>query len=1628
MRKRAQLRSRTILDEPSHIAMKPKIIEEEKSSKWRFKIKNNWWITISLIVIFLLILFLNTYYNATSDISIDSEGGGLEKYYLSGPDPYYNMRLVEKTHETGRYPYYTEADPLLNYPIGRSGARPPLFNMMALGFSRILVPFMDEIDAIGYSMQFVPALFGALLIFPVYFIGKEVFNKKAGLIAALFVAIIPIHLGSGHGSAYTLFDHDSFNLLLFFIIFLFLIKSVKEKDSIKSLLYAILGGVALAALSMAWVKSQQIYAVIAIYTIVTLFINIARSKSDFNFIRNMTVIMFTGYLVSLPVITAGYGSFSPDVNTMLCLIVLIFGLICYFFKWQKIPWTISIPGIFILVIIGLIAIHPLVLPSLAKHIPILSDLDDISTIIYGAGIYGNKVSMTVAEANTYQISYTVMSFGPALYWVGWAGFLFLLFFFYKNMDRRDYLFLIVLFFVNIWLTGIAGRFTNDMVPVIALLAGWIVWMLLDKIDYKQMIRNIRSAGGGFHGIRKGVKFLHIFGICFIAFLVLLPGALLAFDAAVPVNAPTQDGKSDLKSDLFGEDHSGAFGMGVGKEIYWTRAFKWLNEQDQDILNPADRPGFISWWDYGFYEVAIGGHPTVADNFQDGIPPAGNFHTATSEEEAVAVLITRLLEADAIKNNGKLSGNVKSALSKNIGVDNASKIAGWIENPKTAPSYHSYIQPEYNQYIREEINEEFLKVGYEYIENAAYHNISDFLTNKTTGFSDEIITNIYHDVQEATGWSIRYYGVEGYDKQIFNIFAFLSDKSLLMVGAPKDDFVEVTITGYRIDPNTKEKIEGMDWEMTLLEYLEMDDKDKQYMVPTDQGQNFLDPYFDTMFYRTYFGPGEYQSTVQIPCTGMKHFYAEYISDLSKPSSQYYQGIAAVVIAKYYEGAVINGSLLFNDSGTLGPMNAQAVITKELAYTNDTSYNITHDKMDTIKGNFSLLAGAGSVLKIIRYPEIDTGIPWYGIPPFVIKEIDLNISDDDAMRKTNVSKWQIDLGNITIDPANISGYIFDNLDDNATYNVSSDKPIYNVSISLYGISKLKLNTDEKGNIIGLSPAIDEQTGYPKFDFYIDNSTDENGSYSITGLKPGYYVMETKIDGIPIDESLIPLKSGNLSGVNISKPKDASVEGYVYYDDNKNDKQDSGEAIPQATVKIFYDSPSGTKKFINETITDGKGFYSFGHLIPGNISGREINTYTINISKLPEYHSEVTISPVENKTTSFNISVDLAPVKVTGSTKYNNEVKGSIEIKFTKDGSIKNNTAETDSVTTNTTTGYYTIDLTPGTYNVTVEEKEGDTIVYTYDAKLNITKGQDPIKNYDIILTKKTVTITGHTKDDDGPVGGISILYEPNGSIVGNTAAKPGTSTSNETTGFYSIELKPGYYNITASKKEGQTLVYYCEMKEHITNDSKTVDIIVAKKSVTVSGTVKYNGIKQENITVSFEKNELVKNNSAVPTSVISDKTGSYSVEVTPGSYNITASKYQDSTLVYQYTGSEDIKENISTYPLDITVSKKSASLSGTVTYNGIKQENIQIYFTKNESRVDNKADDYVIAASDKNGNYNVEIAPGYYNVTAFSDIFNDTGVNYTYINTNDSNNYEAKEEYILTDDKFNIKLEMKEIEEE
>ncbi|EQD45905.1 Oligosaccharyl transferase STT3 subunit family, partial [mine drainage metagenome] len=101
--------------------------------------------------------------------------------------------------------------------------------------------------------------------------------------------------------------------------------------------------------------------------------------------------------------------------------------------------------------------------------------------------------------------------------------------------------------------------------------------------------------------------------------------------------------------------------------YDSALYSWLGSQDHQ-LPFQDRPAFISWWDYGFQEMDQGQHPVVADNFQNGIDPGGQFLLAQNESIAIGVLTTALLFAEMTKTGGQTLPPALSATLERDGIN------------------------------------------------------------------------------------------------------------------------------------------------------------------------------------------------------------------------------------------------------------------------------------------------------------------------------------------------------------------------------------------------------------------------------------------------------------------------------------------------------------------------------------------------------------------------------------------------------------------------------------------------------------------------------------------------------------------------------------------------------------------------------------------------------------------------------------------------------------------------------------------------------------------------------------------------------------------------------------------------
>jgi asparagine N-glycosylation enzyme membrane subunit Stt3 len=176
--------------------------------------------------------------------------GHLLKYdYMFEFDTYWHLRMTGYTLQ-GDLP---ENDPLGFYAQGGSNLekRPPLVWYLT-SFIYIIftlgAPFKKEL-----LMQFarvLPAIFGALISIAMYFLGKEIYNRKAGIIMAVVAATIPAFVYRTMAGFY---EEDSLGFLWLIIGFIFLVKAIKNIDSTKHYIkYAAISGLFFGIMAFTW--------------------------------------------------------------------------------------------------------------------------------------------------------------------------------------------------------------------------------------------------------------------------------------------------------------------------------------------------------------------------------------------------------------------------------------------------------------------------------------------------------------------------------------------------------------------------------------------------------------------------------------------------------------------------------------------------------------------------------------------------------------------------------------------------------------------------------------------------------------------------------------------------------------------------------------------------------------------------------------------------------------------------------------------------------------------------------------------------------------------------------------------------------------------------------------------------------------------------------------------------------------------------------------------------------------------------------------------------------------------------------------------------------------------------------
>ncbi len=748
----------------------------EKLTKWFTK---NWEF-VGLLLLFSLYMFLANFFmwgQTFLDGFVNFSGGS---------DPYFNYIIIQYILSNHTTLLHTIG---LNYPIGSGNPRNPFFHWMIAFVAVILGPFLGgSSNAAYYAFMEFDAVFGALLIIPVYMLGKSILGKKAGMIGAVLYALMPSNLSSGILSDGRM--HTPELIFAFFAIY-FLERAVRfstkeriiqgslfdvkayysdlkryMRNNRKATVYSLLAGATYGALQLSWQGHAYILAIVTIYIVIQLIVNLFLSRNNEYLVYISVIFVALSFSMSAYYYYAANNApsawFIPPLYIGLGLILIS---VLMSIAGRK-PWIISVPVMILFIVVTLAGLY-----KFSPHI--------FNEIISGEGYFiKTRVYQTIAEAQSPPLGQYIGGFGVAQFILGIAGFAYVTYSFVK--EKSDSLLLLLVFSgVSIYMSFAAARFNVTAAPSYAILGAALLayFSNLLKLDKNVSEDRIKRTYRRSKALTGNIKWLQAAFVFLIAFGILIPSGLGVVSAAVPGNSANSVNHevynslpSFLKSSSYLANQSTYFGT-TGSFITnsttpLSKSLAWLSTQQQN-LSIAEKPAYVNWWDYGFQELCQGKHPTVADDFQQSYQVAGQILLSQNESQIISLMSARLIQASMLENNGNLTPSIRIALSEYLNSSDINILQSIYKNPLQDVPWILNNASVYGRFIPSISTT-----------NAYYALMKGQLASKVSLTN---LVNLYQNLQGATGWSIQYIQVDhslfplnGLNTGIFYAPAYLTD--------------------------------------------------------------------------------------------------------------------------------------------------------------------------------------------------------------------------------------------------------------------------------------------------------------------------------------------------------------------------------------------------------------------------------------------------------------------------------------------------------------------------------------------------------------------------------------------------------------------------------------------------------------------------------------------------------------------------------------------------------------------------------------------------------------------------------------------------------------------------------------
>ncbi len=413
--------------------------------------------------------------------------------WFRGTDAWYHMRLVNNLIH--HFPHRIFFDPYTFYPHGGMVGWPPFFDWLVAGVIWLVglgSPSQHTIDLVG---AYIPTILGTLTIIPVYFIGKELFNRWVGLLSAALVVILPGEFLNRSLLGFT--DHHVAESLFTTVTILFLILAVKtarEREVsfahllnknwaviTKPLIYILLAGIFLGIYLLTWIGALLLVFIIFSYIVIQFLIDHLKGKSTDYLCIIGTLTFLVASIISLPLLGQTWGSTIQHASLVIAIVTpLVLSGISRLMTSKAIKPIYYLPAIFGLAGIGFAAFY-IINPSL------LHSMLGKFSVFTPAGAH-----MTILEVHPLLFPYDRFSWDIA--WLNFTTTFFISFLsvgwlIYRNIREESADKTLFLVWSIVMLAAVLGqrRFSYYYAINAALLTGYFSWRILDFAGLKKLL-------------------------------------------------------------------------------------------------------------------------------------------------------------------------------------------------------------------------------------------------------------------------------------------------------------------------------------------------------------------------------------------------------------------------------------------------------------------------------------------------------------------------------------------------------------------------------------------------------------------------------------------------------------------------------------------------------------------------------------------------------------------------------------------------------------------------------------------------------------------------------------------------------------------------------------------------------------------------------------------------------------------------------------------------------------------------------------------------------------------------------------------------------------------------------------